>query len=184
MPIDPAINDYHFVIEIGGVEVGAFRAIEVKATEPGEGTLPTFRQVPRPVALRSQPTQQARKRPGSFKWGDLTLKTGLKRAGPSLRAGAPADATHKANVATGGARLDDVAHKAQASTLVLAGFVPSGRRVAETAEPQGGRIVLKNSRGAPIRHWNFADAWPSKWKGDALRATGDVTVVVTGLQRG
>jgi len=44
-------------------------------------------------------------------------------------------------------------------------------------ERKNGSIVLLDEAGEERLRWNFVDAWPSKWTGPALNATGNEVAV-------
>ena len=44
-------------------------------------------------------------------------------------------------------------------------------------ERKNGSIILQNDLGEEAVRWNFFDAWPSKWAGSALNATGNAVAV-------
>ena len=44
-------------------------------------------------------------------------------------------------------------------------------------ERRNGSIVLRDETGAEKLRWNFVNAWPSKWTGPALNATGTAVAV-------
>jgi phage tail-like protein len=46
-------------------------------------------------------------------------------------------------------------------------------------ERKNGSIILQNDLGEEAVRWNFFDAWPSKWAGAALNATGNAVAVET-----
>jgi phage tail-like protein len=46
-------------------------------------------------------------------------------------------------------------------------------------ERKNGSIILQNDLGEEAVRWNFFDAWPSKWAGAALNATGNAVAVDT-----
>ena len=46
-------------------------------------------------------------------------------------------------------------------------------------ERKNGSIILQDDVGDEQVRWNFFDAWPSKWAGPALNATGNAVAVET-----
>jgi phage tail-like protein len=44
-------------------------------------------------------------------------------------------------------------------------------------ERKNGSIVLLDEAGEERLRWNFVDAWPSKWTGPALNATGNEVAI-------
>jgi phage tail-like protein len=46
-------------------------------------------------------------------------------------------------------------------------------------ERKNGSIILQDDLGDEQVRWNFFDAWPSKWAGPALNATGNAVAVET-----
>jgi phage tail-like protein len=55
------------------------------------------------------------------------------------------------------------------------------RKKAMTGEVErkNGSIVLLDDTGAEQRRWNFREAWPTKWTGPALNATGSEVAIET-----
>jgi phage tail-like protein len=53
------------------------------------------------------------------------------------------------------------------------GFADAGNKI----EPMHGAVTLLDSRGEPVRRWNFVEAYPVKWTGPKLAASSrDVAV--------
>ena len=46
-------------------------------------------------------------------------------------------------------------------------------------ERKNGSIVLLNDAGDEKIRWNFHDAWPTKWTGPSLKATGNEVAIET-----
>ncbi len=46
-------------------------------------------------------------------------------------------------------------------------------------ERKAGSIVLLNEAREPAMRWNFKDAWPTKWEGPAMKATGNEVAIET-----
>jgi phage tail-like protein len=46
-------------------------------------------------------------------------------------------------------------------------------------ERRNGSIILQNDLGEESVRWNFFEAWPSKWAGPALNATGNAVAIET-----
>ncbi len=47
-----------------------------------------------------------------------------------------------------------------------------------------GQIVMLNQAGAPIRRYNFFEAWPSKWPGAGADGSKTIELAVGRLTRG
>jgi phage tail-like protein len=48
-----------------------------------------------------------------------------------------------------------------------------------TVQRKNGSIVLLDDAGAEKARWNFHDAWPTKWTGPSLNATGNDVAIET-----
>lgn len=46
-------------------------------------------------------------------------------------------------------------------------------------ERKNGSIILMNDAGEEKLRWNFHDAWPTKWTGPSLNATGNEVAIET-----
>ena len=42
---------------------------------------------------------------------------------------------------------------------------------------KSGSIVLHNEAREPVLRWNFREAWPSKWHGPAMKASGNEVAI-------
>ncbi len=49
--------------------------------------------------------------------------------------------------------------------------------VTGTIERKNGSIILQDDVGSEIGRWNFFEAWPSKWEGPSLNATGNEVAI-------
>lgn len=213
MPTEELYGAYNFLLEIDGVAVGAFQAVEAKPPPPGTAQPdPRTRSSPfahkvSPFAHKVNPAA-AKKIPGRLKWSDITLKRGLTSQ-PDSGARIPGrlkwqpaavkrtqgwsgphpEIQHKVN--TGQNSLDSLAVKRQPVSLALKGFKPSRNKASigfpDVCKP--GRILLKNSQGATVAKWNFENAWPSKISGpehksDSDAAMEELVIVVERIERG
>jgi phage tail-like protein len=51
------------------------------------------------------------------------------------------------------------------------------KAVEGKVERKNGSIVLRDDAGEEKVRWNFAEAWPTAWKGPGLNATGNAVAV-------
>lgn len=51
--------------------------------------------------------------------------------------------------------------------------------VGGAIERKNGSIILQNELGEERARWNFFEAWPTKWEGPSLNATGNEVAIET-----
>lgn len=135
------------------------------------------------------------------KWGNITLKRGYitsdplaHKVSPGMLKAAPGAGMLKANPASAMHKVNpgDLQLKA-AGRLVLHGFVldeRNGHLLRHWVTPGGpststplGQIVMVDPSGAPVRQYNFYEAWPCKWYVPEYDGSQSVELVVSRLTR-
>ena len=159
-PVGDHIGNYNFRIEIDGVSAGYFKNVE---------------------GLDSSML------PGRLKWQPITLKRGSDSTGdPIGLKWQPGTAMHKA------APASPLQLKA-AGRLLIHGFVLDprhGSRLQHWVNPGAsrspiprGQIVMINDAGAPVRRYDFYEAWPCKWYVPELDGSKTIELAVSRLTR-